>query len=71
MQSLASLMSSAQSDIAPLEELEDTIDIDGGSSLLVVGPSDGRKMSEVSNIASQIESLISNLSGGDIVASPS
>jgi len=58
MQSLASLMSSTHNDIAPLDELE--ADEDGDKSLNV--PSlDQRKLSQVSDIASQIDSLINNL----------
>ncbi|CAL8110865.1 unnamed protein product [Orchesella dallaii] len=69
MQSLASLMSSTQNDIAPLDDFEGEED----SSLSV--PSVGtRKLSEVSNIiASQMDSLINSMSEDDglLVKSPS
>ncbi|OXA59855.1 EH domain-binding protein 1-like protein 1 isoform X2 [Folsomia candida] len=58
MQSLASLMSSAPSDIAPLDDLDGD---DEGDKSLNVPQMDRRKLSEVSDIASQIDSLINNL----------
>ncbi|CAG7686917.1 unnamed protein product [Allacma fusca] len=57
MQSLASLMSSTNSsDIAPMEDLE------GEDEALLAPAQDHRKLSEVSNYISQIDSLITSLS---------
>ncbi len=67
MQSLASLMSSAPSDIAHLEDLDE----DDGDKSLNIPLLDQRKLSEVSDIASQIDSLINNLNDANAVTKPS